>query len=403
MPVRTEYNITSVPLARWHFLLYKNGVAQLPSRSYKRLMPPHRNDWRKQAWNTFHKGTGFALRHSSKIGHAISAAKSVHKQLTIDPPRSRSNSTASMVDHNYLTSQHDSGVIYRKRKQSRKKTKFANFANKVQKAISFKSSHKQLSLMRTFSQATSAGTQNLDVMSLWGNGVTDGDIQAVFTAETGQKVANPLGRGWRFTGLSAHADFHGTNVGTVPVIMKVYSIVYKKDVPASIATNLGILWFTLVDEGQPFPGATAIVGQDGMIAQIGPPGSAVPPSRPGSTPFDCSALCRYITVTKVVEYILQPKEVASWNVTDKRTVKLDEKDFMAFDAALAPQTALTYRKGLSTSQLIVFHGLPQTTGATSLINMYPSGAMSIVCNKSYHWSVTEYAPYDQEVAVGDIT
>lgn len=345
---------------------------------------------RKRVHDTLHGVAHWAHKNSWWAKPVVHGAyEHVYKKQKIGHER-------SMVDHNNLTSQHDVGIIYKKPKRSRRKKRFQSFASKVQRALSSKSSKKQYSIMRTWSSSTTAGQQNYDGISMYGNAASDGDITTIFSIVANLPYTNVAIRGIRIRALSCYTSFHATNVGTDPLIMKVYTISFKKDVPVAHGNNVGNLWFNMADESNTFPGSA--VGQDGMTAQ-----TVFPPLRPESTPFDCSALCRYITVNKVVEYILQPKEVAAWNVKDKRQHLLTSSDYENWNASAVNAQSIAYRRGVATSQLIVFHGLPITTGATTLANMYPKADLSVVANKSYHFSVTEYSPLDQQLVAGDIS
>lgn len=334
--------------------------------------------WRKKAWDSFHSGSKFALKHHNLIAHG---AKVLHK--TFNNTKGFSNWNADMAGPS--TTQNDAVVIYRKKKRSRSSKRKANFANRVQKALATTYAKKKLCLMRTWNNTTSPGTQAFNAISMYGWGVSDADVWDMFEAQ--QATVN---RNWRFLAESCHTDFLATNTtlgGASNIILKVYTCAYRKDMPFTFGTNLGNFWINSILENFDFGGGS-IIGQDNIVAEQSV-GSIPPlsPSVPGQTPFDSPTFCQRVKILKVVEFNIQPGQTVSWNRDSKKTGMLHENFF----GQGAPTPPNTINMGVwatpkwTTTELLVYHGVPRAPAASTLAGFYPAASLCLVANKTYNF------------------
>lgn len=292
------------------------------------------------------------------------AAHHAYKQLKL--------SYEPMVNHS-LTNQSNAQTIFR-RKKGRKWKKQRSFAQRVLKATQTFSSEKTWQLMRSWAVATAAGTQQFNGISFYGGGVGDADMVDLF-----QAYDNSLSRNARVNMKSAHVDYLCSNVGIQTIVLKVYTIVPKKDIPYAAGTNVGNFWVGALDESVVMPGTT--VGLDGITVN-----ATASPGRPGNTPFDSTVFCQNYTVLKCTEYVMTPGQVVSFNDSMMRKGPIDTTDFDVGVAATRTNQAI---RGWTKTHLFVFHGIATTGGTTTLASAYPVAVLNVIGNKTYKFTVTE--------------
>ncbi|AJD07520.1 capsid protein [Sewage-associated circular DNA virus-37] len=326
---------------------------------------PHRN-WRKRTHDALHRVGSHVLRNGKTYGDVYSA----YKKLKTHHSSERS---IPMAPKDALTNQFNAQTIFR-RKKNRRWRKQLSFAQKVLRANQIFSSEKTYQLMRTWASAAAAGVQGFNGISLYANGSGDADVNDIF-----QAYDNVTSREWSINMKSAHVDYLCTNVGSTTLVLKVYTIVPKKDAPVAAGNNLGNAWIASLDMSVAMPGST--VGLDQIVAN--PVGT---PARPGATPFDSSVFCSQYTVIKCVEYILPPGQVASFNDSMMRRGKLDTAEFNVGVATTKTNWAV---KGWTKSHLFVHHGIATSGAVSSLATYYPASSLGVIANKTYKFTVNE--------------
>lgn len=333
----------------------------------------------------FSQAFGHAAHHVIKHGSAyVQAARHFRKKLKRSTSQSES-SHPHMADQ--LTNQYNATVIYRRKKGKGKKRR-VSFAQKVLRATQSFSSEKTFQLMRTWASAAAAGVQNVNGISFYGDATGDGDVDDMF-----QAYNTVLSRGWSIQAKSAHVDVLCSNVGNTTLVLKVYTIIPKKDCSVAFGSSLVNSWTAALDESIAMPGS-AIAG-DNIVASLTPT-----PARPGETPFDSTVFCQMYTILKVQEFILSPGQVASFNDSQMRRGKLNLADFNVGVAATKTNWAV---KGWTKSLLFVHHGLATSGAVSSLATFYPASSLSVVANKTYKFTVTEQRNQPELLAQGTVT
>lgn len=255
--------------------------------------------------------------------------------------------------------------------------------------------------MRHLNAGNVAGKQAVGAISLYGNGELDGDLNDIYFAFNNSKVKD-----WKIQTISAHADFLATNTSTgtgVSAILKVYTIIPKKDADASWGDDMQDSWESGLDNTTGFAGATSIIGNDGILAvNLPPPILTMQATNAGVTPFDSTVFCERFTILKVKEYILKPGETVSWNQNVMRRGVLKQSQIETSNAAGTNMTQGPWAlKGWTKTELMVWHGIPPSPAVNSLAGFYPTATIAIVCNKTYTFTVGEDRGFSEMMSARD--
>jgi len=324
-------------------------------------------DWRKRTWDGLHKVSGIALRNGKVLGQVAHAGYKAYKKQKL----ARMEST--------LSNQYNAAVIYRRKKQGRKARRKVSFARRVQRALQSTSSEKTIQLMRHWASAAAAGIQNVRAFSLYGGGGSDNDVMEIFNAYSGTTTTS-----WDYevAAKSAHVDYLCTNVGSFTMVLKVYTVIPKENVPYSAGTTIGDCWARALANTLSVTG-TFIGPGDGLAST-----AVLTPlqSRPGATPFDATGFCQRFTILKVSEFILSPGQTASFNDNMMRQGTLNSSDIISGGVGV-DNVAL---RGWTKSHIFVHHGIATSGAVSSLATFYPASSLGVIANKTYKFTVTEY-------------
>lgn len=333
--------------------------------------------WRKKAWDSFHAGSKFALKHHNTIYHGSKAL------YAIGSNRGKAAKHESMGGP--LTTQNDATVIYKGKRRSRKRS---TFKLKVQKALADTYTKKHLNLMRVWNTTTAPGTQNFNGISFYGYGTGDADFRDIVIAMESNEDRN-----YSYLAESAHCDFLATNTtlgGASNIILKVYKLRYKKDMLVDWGNNIGNFWTSCYQEEFGLAVGTTNIGIDGIVAEN--VGSSTSPLQAGQTPFDCPTFARRVKILKVTEYNIGPGQTISFNDNHMKTGMIHQDYFDQHQPGGAGgvfNIRVWATPKWTTTNLFVFHGVPRAPAANTMIGVYPAASMCLVANKSYNFTKVE--------------
>lgn len=335
--------------------------------------------WRKKAWDNFHAGSKFALKHHKEIYHGTKALHSAafgsnkHKALKHE----------SMAGP--LTTQNDATVIFKAKRRSRKRQ---TFKLKVQQALADTYTKKHLNIMRTWNTTTVAGQQQFNGISFYSYGQGDQDFRDIVIAMQATEDRN-----YSYLAESAHCDFLATNttaLGASNLILKVYKIRYKKDMLVDWGSNIGNFWINCYQEEFGLGVGSTNVGIDNIVAEA--QGPSLSPIIPGQTPFDVPTFLRRVKILKVTEFNIGPGQTVSFNDNMMRTGMIHQ-DYFDQHLPGGPGGIANIRVWATpkwtTTLLFVYHGVPRLPAANTLAGFYPPASLCLVANKSYNFTKVE--------------
>lgn len=285
-----------------------------------------------------------------------------------------------------LASQYPTHLEYIRGKTKSKKL---SFAKKVQDALASTLAKKVLvyDFMKNYFIAVS-GQQQFIGFSSYGNGSEDDSVQQLFKGVEG---SSGFAKSSTILAQSCVMNFILTNPTTIPNIVKVYTLVPKRDIPKAEGNNIGNVW---LDD---------IAAQNALVnaGSMSNPG-VVAANRPGVTPFDTPEFCANFTILQCRQYIMPAFETVTFQVKNMKRGKLKSQDWFTNTGA----DLNVFLKKWSKIVLIVYHGINNNTSdivfANTFAKNFPAGSLNVSVNYSYHFSYIQNSEYVQASAAANV-
>lgn len=285
------------------------------------------------------------LRQAGNFATAVRQAYRGYKSYTKTKQKKKTSGVG-------VTRQHDSRMVYRKKRMPRyKRKRWGNFVKKVQAVNAKQQGTKTLVLNASKQNTAVSYDQMLQFFSLYGRSGADptNELGSSDLRYCMNQIAPAAPYSKKFTFKSGIMDLTVTNSGTKKLEVDLYHITY---------------W----GEGQAPSFGDALADAESTTPTMGTATALTLKAR-GATPFDFPALMRFLkcTIQKKTKYFIDAGDTITYQLRDAKEYKYAEEDQLAI--AGGDQLA---KKNMTQSVLLIaktlagatYDGAQLTTGVT---------------------------------------